>query len=651
MQTYYFSNCWAVFEGGGVRASAFAGAFAEATESGMSFSKVAGTSAGALTASLIAAGATPEYIDDHLSRTNFADFLVPPISEEGPFRGRRLLRCLRLLTFGRLRSAITLAIYSGLYSSRGVQIWVEERLKELLSKRIPDVLTRPVRFEDMPIPLDLVAADILHGQPKHWSKEETPRDSVSKAVRCSCSIPFFFQAVKDGSDICVDGGTLSNLPSFLFSNKNPRNAGRFSARIIAFRLNQTASGDKDKLNGIVDFTSAVANTVVSGHTAIEMSMQPTVYTIAINTGATKATDFAGITPQDRRRLYDSGRDAVKQFVAKEKVILSSLKSITTYYGFDEKMLLFVQSLADCTQSFWISDRDSYWLYFIFPALLQAAKRKIKLHFVTSKIDDSDEAHRRHELYRRGLLTRLGVQIHCTERLHFSGFLVDPDTDSMLVAISSQLGRVGRDYKYGEELVKVYTLGEDAAMVETIWNSLKAACGDAAVRTSGDVKIRRSDTSALFDKLKGVRQYREAKFDLEYVSLDDDLLVLESGVKEFKFLQIEGLIGAFEAQGVELFYPQEVVFSDGTSSIVTPPVLESSGGDLVVIEGHTRIYYCFKNKIKYPKIRAVVVRNVTTALPAKPKKLSEVGLWSGTVSSEKPDARFWRDIEERVHPPA
>src|SRR5262245_53748911 len=345
MHTRYFSNCWGVFEGGGVRAAAFAGAFRAAQEAGISFSRVAGTSAGSLTAALIAAGATPDFIDRHLTSKDFSEFMVPLREADTPFHVRhRMLEWLRPFTVGYLWQGLTLALYAGRYSSRHVEEWIEALLKELLGTMVPDVKQRSVQFNDLPIPLHLLAADVLHCRPKTWSRDTTPTASVARAVRCSCSIPFFFQPVQSDPDLCVDGGMLSNLPSFVFANDLPQNVGRFSARILAFRLIEAAPEANPRLGGIEAFALAIANTVISGSTEIQQECQSEVYPVPIDTGTVKATDFDTLTANKKTELAKNGHDAVKHFVENEKAMVHALQSATTFIGFDQKMLLYVQSL-------------------------------------------------------------------------------------------------------------------------------------------------------------------------------------------------------------------------------------------------------------------------------------------------------------------
>lgn len=77
METSYFSHCWGVFEGGGVRGAAHAGAYEAAKDLGIQFERLAGTSAGSIVASLIAAGGTPEDISEILINTDISKLLSP----------------------------------------------------------------------------------------------------------------------------------------------------------------------------------------------------------------------------------------------------------------------------------------------------------------------------------------------------------------------------------------------------------------------------------------------------------------------------------------------------------------------------------------------------------------------------------------------
>src|SRR5262249_7493771 len=128
-----------------------------------------------------------------------------------------------------LASLLRVARDGGLYSSSSIEKWLEERLRELL----PDA-PRPVRFRDLILPTFIVATDLQASSIKIWNNFDTPQDSVAFAVRASCSIPFFFQAVAQGATRLVDGGLLSNLPAFVFARDHGERP--LSDRILAFRL-------------------------------------------------------------------------------------------------------------------------------------------------------------------------------------------------------------------------------------------------------------------------------------------------------------------------------------------------------------------------------------------------------------------------------
>lgn len=67
-------RCDAVFEGGGVRGIGLVGAVYQMERSGYTFGNVAGSSAGAIIASLLAAGYTGEEIYEEMKRVNYFKF-------------------------------------------------------------------------------------------------------------------------------------------------------------------------------------------------------------------------------------------------------------------------------------------------------------------------------------------------------------------------------------------------------------------------------------------------------------------------------------------------------------------------------------------------------------------------------------------------
>ena len=63
------------------------------------------------------------------------------------------------------------------------------------------------RMEDLPIPVSLVASDIIHNK-----EVVIETGSLFDAVRASVSIPLFFRPVEKGDMLLVDGGILNACP-------------------------------------------------------------------------------------------------------------------------------------------------------------------------------------------------------------------------------------------------------------------------------------------------------------------------------------------------------------------------------------------------------------------------------------------------------
>jgi NTE family protein len=80
-----------------------------------------------------------------------------------------------------------------------------QRLLELLEK-----LTGGKTFEDTRIPFRCNAVDITEGREVVFSS-----GSVALAIRASMSFPFFFEPLREGERLLVDGGLANNLPVYI----------------------------------------------------------------------------------------------------------------------------------------------------------------------------------------------------------------------------------------------------------------------------------------------------------------------------------------------------------------------------------------------------------------------------------------------------
>ena len=169
---YHFKNL--VFEGGGVKGIAYVGALEVLEKEGIlgSIERVAGTSAGAMVAVLVALGYTATEISEVLWDINFKNFMD---SSWGIVRDiNRLVN-----DYG---------WYKGDYFRNLMAGYIERKTNngEITFKE----LAKNKQFRE----LHLLGADLTTGYSKVFNAEKTPNVKVADAARISMSIPLFFAA-------------------------------------------------------------------------------------------------------------------------------------------------------------------------------------------------------------------------------------------------------------------------------------------------------------------------------------------------------------------------------------------------------------------------------------------------------------------------
>lgn len=308
----------AVFEGGGVKGIGLVGALKVMEDNGYEWRNIAGTSAGSIIASLVAAG---------YSATNLKK-IVKELDYKAMLDYRK-----RKFSIGKICNVIfKKGLYKGDYITNLIDELLYDKLKSNLGSR------KKVKFGDLVFPnqkgilinnpkykrkykLHIIAADITRGKmlilPEDIIDYGMNPDEldVSLAVRMSISIPFFFQPItlenkmyKDKS-LIVDGGILSNYPVWLFDrNDSP------IYPTIGFKLGAGKEQDrKNKTNNIFNFCFAIIETMLEAEDDIHISKMDFLRTIKINTNGIKATDF-NITSEKIESLYNSGEDCARDFL-------------------------------------------------------------------------------------------------------------------------------------------------------------------------------------------------------------------------------------------------------------------------------------------------------------------------------------------------
>jgi NTE family protein len=285
----------AVFEGGGTRGIAFVGAIEAMEEEEVEWQRLAGTSAGAVIAALLASGYKSYEIRKHLSDLDLLKL-----------RGRTFMN--QIPIFG---SLLELMFNLGIYKNDYLETWVDS----LLSKK--GIKT----FADLPDgKLKIIASDVSNGQmlilPDDLVRYRlTPADlKVSTAVMMSASIPFFYRPViwksKDhNKSYILDGGLLSNFPIWIFDTDNPR-FPTFGFRFVK---------DKVNINAVIPtplhLFKNIFKTMLQAHDLRHLNEETKERTIQIPTGNINATDF-NLNKDEIDFLYHSGYTSTKKFLSK-----------------------------------------------------------------------------------------------------------------------------------------------------------------------------------------------------------------------------------------------------------------------------------------------------------------------------------------------
>ena len=235
-----------VFSGGGIKGFALVGGLQVLEENGYKFQRTAGTSAGSILAALVTAGYTSKEIEQFLREMNISDLL----DRRHGWLQRPMLKW--LLLYWKL----------GLYKGDALEAWIAQKLA---AKGV-------VTFRDIPSDsLSIIASDITNGK-----LVVLPNDlqnygidplsfSVAKAVRMSCSVPYFFEPVKikvgRQTNIFVDGSVLSNFPMWLFNKDYVRR----ERPVIGLKLQGDEKAKPHEVDNAVEMFTALFKTMISAH--------------------------------------------------------------------------------------------------------------------------------------------------------------------------------------------------------------------------------------------------------------------------------------------------------------------------------------------------------------------------------------------------
>jgi NTE family protein len=304
-----------VFEGGGVKGIGLAGAFAALQEQGIIPQRVAGTSAGAINAALVAAGYTAEELDRILLEVPFRSFMDEGPEDKVPFAGHGI-------------SALT---QLGIYEGAAFERWITGLLEAKGITRFGQLADPEAETIEDRYRLKVIASDVTRRcmlvLPDDADQLGLDPDEleIAKAVRMSMSIPVFFEPVihrnpRTGQDhVIVDGGMLSNFPVWLFDckDRDPRWPTFGLMLVAADPREPVAPADAQRVGRFspLGYVRALASTMMEAHDRMYMEAASFARTIPIPTLGVGTTEF-DIRPDRVKALYASGHGAATDFLAR-----------------------------------------------------------------------------------------------------------------------------------------------------------------------------------------------------------------------------------------------------------------------------------------------------------------------------------------------
>ncbi len=297
-----------IFEGGGVKAFAMLGALYEAERRGYTWVNVAGTSAGAIIASFVAAGYTAEEIKELVWSLDFKQFKDKDWLGQVPYVG----------------PALRLWFKNGLYKAGFLEKWVRCSLaakgvhtfKDLVIK---DFANDPkCRYKLVVIATDVTRRKLLRLPYDMKDYNINPDDlEVAAAVRMSANLPFFYEPYtltyfenKKHKRYCyiIDGGVLSNFPVWIFDGEKLPHWPTFGFKIV-----EPEDSAPYRIYNPFDLFRATLTTMLEAHDRLfELDPRSRVRTISIPSLGVKTTDFDTIDKQ-KENLFLAGTQAARSF--------------------------------------------------------------------------------------------------------------------------------------------------------------------------------------------------------------------------------------------------------------------------------------------------------------------------------------------------
>ena len=280
------------FKGGGVLGIAYAGAIKVLEDHNMlqAVEKVAGTSAGAITATLLSLRYSSADLKTIVDATSFKSF------EDR-------------------KNILRIATKYGLYAGDAFLSWMQD---QIVHQGLPANAT----FRDFKNhgcrDLYVFSTDLNTQNLKEFSFEKTPDVIVAEAARASMSIPLFFKAWKFSDNnpddhIYVDGGMVYNFPLDRFDTggePNPETMGFFLSNLTGVPKTNDLSYDE-----VLHYVKILFETMLDAQSIdFQEDTELKKRTAVIDDLGISATNF-DLTPDQEEALYQSGIACTTAFLS------------------------------------------------------------------------------------------------------------------------------------------------------------------------------------------------------------------------------------------------------------------------------------------------------------------------------------------------
>ncbi|BAC13855.1 hypothetical conserved protein [Oceanobacillus iheyensis HTE831] len=288
-----------VFSGGGVKAFAYVGVLETFKEHHIELERVAGTSAGAIIAAMIAAKYSSEEIKELVSELDLSALADPPL----------------LTKFFPLSKWLFLYFQLGINKGDKLEEWLIEILERKHIKTFSDIKEGYLKVvvSDLSLGKLVVIPDDLERvygiKPEYFP--------VSKAVRMSAGFPYFFMPKKvpgryKQKSIVVDGGLLSNFPLWIFDQPSFKPL----RPLIGVKLTEiTQEIGPRRIDNAIDMFQALFSTMKQAHDSRYISTNDKKNIIFVPIEGTATMNFS-LSEEARDRLILSGKDSTEKFLKK-----------------------------------------------------------------------------------------------------------------------------------------------------------------------------------------------------------------------------------------------------------------------------------------------------------------------------------------------